>query len=204
MRALALLSLTIGTAWAVTETWPIDDEADYDFDPSEVTVADGAATLRDSLAGGGADGDLALNALTWNLSTDASGSRTYADGISWTVSGSYAASGTSITLDGYAGGLDAGDELLLLVAQGDTSTYADAGTWELISVEAVDSAGTVTVAGLANAYDGASYAVFAQRVPHYADVTLVNSTITANGWDGATGGVVAFRASGTVSVDVGS
>ncbi|MCB9796864.1 MAG: hypothetical protein H6741_29535 [Alphaproteobacteria bacterium] len=204
MRALALLSLTIGTAWAVTETWPIDDEADYDFDPSEVTVADGAATLIATVSGTGADGDLALSGQTWNLSTDASGTRSYADGIAWTVSGSYAAAETSITLDGYAGGLAADDELLLLIVQGDTSTYADAGTYELVRVLAVDSAGVVSLGGLSNAYDGASYAIIAQRVPNYGDVTLVSSTITADGWDGSTGGVVAFRAAGTVSVDVDS
>ncbi|MCB9796862.1 MAG: hypothetical protein H6741_29525 [Alphaproteobacteria bacterium] len=204
MRALALLSLTIGSAWAATEVWPIDDASDYDYDPTEVTVSGGAATLISSVAGSGADGDLSLSGASFNLSTDASGSRSFADGVSWVISGSYAASDTSLSLDGYAGGLEAGDELLLLVVQGDTSTYADAGSYELIRVEAVDSSGNVTVGGLSQAYDGASYAVLAQRVPNYGDVTLVSASITANGWDGSLGGVVAFRAAGTVSVDASS
>lgn len=38
------------------------------------------------------------------------------------------------------------------------------------------------------------------RIPHYTDV-MVNGTLTCSAWDGTTGGVLFFRASGTVTVD---
>ena len=40
--------------------------------------------------------------------------------------------------------------------------------------------------------------VMLMRVPNYRNVT-VNGTLTANAWNGLTGGLVVFRASGTVS-----
>ncbi len=40
------------------------------------------------------------------------------------------------------------------------------------------------------------------RVPHYKNVTILSGGIlTAHGWDGSTGGIVAFRSSGTTTID---
>ena len=56
MKRTWLLALLMGgTALAASETFPLDDPADLDFDPLEVTVADGAATLLSSVAGTGND-----------------------------------------------------------------------------------------------------------------------------------------------------
>ena len=205
MRRTAVLSvlafLTVaGLALADTATWPLDVPGDYDYDPAEVLVADSQARLLSGVAGTGADGDLSLSSQTFDLNSDASGARTVADGKAWTITTSIAAGDTDLQLQGYAGGLAAGDELLLLAARGSTSTYADAGAWELAPVEAVTAGGLVTVPALASPFDGASYTVFAQRVPNYGDVTLTSSTLTASGWNGATGGVVAFRAAGAQTV----
>ena len=44
----------------------------------------------------------------------------------------------------------------------------------------------------------------AVRVPHYTDVTVpASSTLSAPAWDGTTGGVLVFRATGTVEVQPG-
>ncbi|MCK6525533.1 hypothetical protein L6R49_29340, partial [Myxococcota bacterium] len=200
-RAALLLPLTLGAlAWAGTETWPLNTASDYSYDPSEIAVDGGAASLLSSVAGTGADGDLSVTGTTFTLQTSTSGGRSVADGAVWPVTTSVSAGATSLTLSGYTSGLAVGDELLLLVVQGPSSSTS-VGSYELTRVSGV-SGTTVSVAALSQAYDGTTHDVIAQRVPNYEDVTLSSgATLTSSAWNGSTGGVVAFRASGTVSID---
>ncbi|MDP7110526.1 MAG: hypothetical protein QGH45_01115, partial [Myxococcota bacterium] len=193
------LSLFAFAAWAITETWPLDDPTNYDYDPSLVAVESGTATMIPDLRGTGADGDLEVISATFDLSTDVTGLRTVADGASWPVSATLLAGDSSFDLDGYVDGLAAGDELLLIDLQG---AVGDPGTgsWELLRVQAIAGA-TVSVAPLTGAYDGTTHAVVAQRVPNYDDVTLTDGLLAASGFDGSGGGIVAFRARGTLTVD---
>ena len=200
----AALLLAVALAHAATTDWPLDDPTAYEFDPSDVELASGAATLLPALGGTGADGDLTVTTTTFNLSSDTTASRAVADGVAWSVTDVLSAGATTLTLQAFAGGLAASDELLLMAVQGTPGAAGAAGTWELVGVSAVEVGGLVTVAPLANDYDGVGYAVVAQRVPHYADVTLTDATVTADGWDGVTGGVVAFRAAGTLTADAPS
>jgi len=200
---LALLLLAL-PAVAATVSWTLDDPGDYTFDPAVAVIADSEARLLPDLGGTGTDGDLSLSGQTWDLSVDASGGRSAADGVAWPVTDALSAGATGFTLQGYAGGLATGDELLLLAAQGSSTATAQVGGWELTRVLQVDPAGAVTVAPLAVDLDGSSYAVFAQRVPNYGDVVLAGSVLTGGAWDGSTGGVVAFRAAGDLTVDAGS
>jgi hypothetical protein len=198
-----LLTLATPSAIADSQSWPLDDAVELDFDPSLVMVADGAASLIPSLTGTGTDGDLILSSESFDLSSDASGSRGFADGAAWTISDILGAGSTSLELDAYSGGLAPGDELLLLTVQGTPTSTTGVGSWETVRISEI-SGTTLETTALSNSYDGAGHQVMAQRVPNYADVSLVDATITTRAWDGSTGGVVAFRASGGVSIDADS
>ena len=97
----------------------------------------------------------------------------------------------------------AGDEVLIIQMQHQDS----AGMYEFAWVESVND-DTVTVsAPLANSYYSAKFdqpeAVAAQmvRVPQYADVTVEpNGKIVGLTWNGYVGGIVVFRATGTVNI----
>ncbi|MCK6518199.1 hypothetical protein L6R46_24475, partial [Myxococcota bacterium] len=203
-RAALLLPLTLGAfAWAGSESWPLNTRADYSYDPSDIAVDGGAASLISSVTGTGADGDLTVTGATFTLQTSTTGSRSVGDGAAWPITSAVSAGATSLTLSGYTSGLAVGDELLLLVVQG-ASSSTSVGTYELTRVSGVSGA-TVSVAALSQSYDGTTHDVIAQRVPNYEDVTLTSgATLTASAWNGSTGGVVAFRASGTLTVDSSS
>ncbi|MCP4869250.1 MAG: hypothetical protein GY898_11090 [Proteobacteria bacterium] len=204
--AVVLLTLLLAAALAhaATTSWPLDDAADYDFDPAELEVASGAATMVPALGGTGTDGDLTVAGGSFDLSVDTTASRTVADGATWAVTDVVAAGSTAFTLQGFAGGLAAGDELLLQAVQGTPTDAGDAGTWELVMVTAIEVGGAVTTSALAHDYDGVAYAVAAQRVPNYDNVTLTAGTLSGGAWDGVTGGVIAFRSAGTLTVDAAS
>jgi len=156
--------------------------------------------------GTGADGELVVDPL-WDLSVDASGDRTVADGIGYPVVG---IDGAEVLVAADADGLGAGDEVLLIALQGSAAANAAVGTYEFASVASV-AADLVTlaqpVAGIYGELDNVdltdqTVALF--RVPHYTDVTvLTGGTLTAGAWDGQLGGVVAFRANGMVWVEAG-
>ena len=113
-RSLSLIPLSLGAvALAATGSWPLDTASDYDYDPTEVVIRDGAATLLGDRDGTGADGDLTVSSTSFNLNTDMSGSRTVADGAAWPVTAAYSAGSTSLSLSGYTGGLDEGDAVIL-------------------------------------------------------------------------------------------
>jgi len=85
------------------------------------------------------------------------------------------------------------------------SQGAGVGAWEVASVVSV-SGSTLTLASpLANAYSSAG-ANRAQAVvmPQYTTVSQTAGTVTAPTWDGSTGGVLAFVATGAVNLAGGS
>jgi len=161
--------------------------------------------------GTGADGAANLSTNT-NLNTAivATG-RTAPDGEAFPVS---AIGATTITVGGAGTGNTAansvgnsirvGDAVLLINLRGAPAQSASVGAYEVLTVTAVSGA-TVTVDAVANTYgaggnanlDGQS--VMLQRVPNYTTVT-VGQRLTASAFDGRVGGVVAFRATGAVTV----
>jgi hypothetical protein len=85
----------------------------------------------------------------------------------------------------------------------------DAGTWELVSVEAASPAGAATTVKV-SAPIKATYstsltsrrAAQACVLPSYTDVTIaMGAKVVAKPWNGQTGGVVGWTASGTVTID---
>ena len=106
-----------------------------------------------------------------------------------------------------AAGIAAGDDVLLINTEGDATNNGNAGNYEILTVQSVSNnvatftsniTGTYGVGGNANL---TGQKIIIQRVPNYTDVTVNGGfNLTANAWDGAKGGIVAFKASGTVKV----
>ena len=174
------------------------DEADNDCDGD---------VDEDLWLGTGADGDLDVTS-DFDLSTDSSGSRTEPDGATYVVT---ALSGDTVTVDVDADALAAGDEVLILNLHGSDSAYSNVGTYEFGWVDSVSGDEITLVDTLSETFgersnsDLTDQAIFVVRVPQYEDVTLSDGAwLTTSPWDGETGGVVVFRATGTVFVEDGS
>ncbi len=178
---------------------------DDDCDDDDATDTDGDGTqdcADDDIDGDGlrngwdADpyDDSIVRGPTAGLGTDGTVSVTGSEvwGTHTTLSASATAGATSlVVLD--ASSFVVGDELLILDQQG-----TDAGQYEFVFVAAVSSSTITTEPALTLDWD-ASDVVLVQKVPHYTTVD-VTGTITADDWAGSGGGVVAFRATGAVTI----
>ena len=166
----------------------------------------------DPTYGSGADGVITV-AAGKNLNTDtlATG-RTCADAINYSITALSINTATLSTTPA-AGCLVAGDEVLLIDLQGISANYGNVGNYETLRIQSISTNVITFTANKTKYYgNGASddtnigtattnQRVMLQRVPNYTDVT-VNSgiTLTANAWDGTKGGVLFFRANGSVSI----
>ena len=158
--------------------------------------------------GGGEDGDLTVGA-TYNINQHSQPGRLFPDAVNFNVD---ALGDNSATVQGGVGGIDIGDEVLLINLQGTAGASGNVGAYELLEVARIDyglntlyfTTSLRRVYGAAADNDDlAGQQIMLQRVPHYTDVT-VRGTLTANAWDGERGGVVFFKALGQVAVDSGS
>jgi hypothetical protein len=192
---------------------------DTDCDDTDATVYPGAPELHDSQdndcdgdsdedlwIGTGADGDLSV-AIDTDLSIDASGSRSEPDAVAYALS---AINGTSLALEEDADGIEAADEVLIINLQGSTTLYAAVGTYEFASVASASGDTLELEEALSEIYgetdnaDLSDQVIIVQRVPNYTDVEVLSGAILSTStWDGETGGVLAFRATGTVWVEDG-
>jgi hypothetical protein len=87
-----------------------------------------------------------------------------------------------------------GDEIVIFQMTGSA-----AGQHETHRIASTQPSQLLLADALANSYGGDGK-VQVIRVPHFTDVMITTGTLTAHPWDGTTGGVVFFRASGTVTV----
>lgn len=115
-----------------------------------------------------------------------------------------------------AGCLSANDRVMLINLQADGTNLTNVGNYEFLVVSSVVT-NTVTFTSNKTKYYGngavddtnigtatTTQRVILQRVPQYYNVTIQNGgTLTASGWDGVMGGVLAFYASGKVDVQSG-
>ena len=94
-------------------------------------------------------------------------------------------------------GIAAGDLVLVVNVR---STAGNDGLWELATVNGVAGTTLTLASPLANAYPEPGNTVV-QRVPQYTTATI-SSTLSVANWDpvGLTGGIIAFAASGDVTV----
>jgi len=211
----AAATVTFGNDAAVA--YVAEDFTTVALRDSPATTADwrtdiGAAEATRSEFGTGRDGALAVPAsAAWNLNADVrpcapSGPcRGSPDAPAVRVVGVDAA---AVSVEGDLRGFAPGDEALLIALQGaSASATASAGAWELFTVASVAEgrvAFTTPVLGTYGETPGAPLGgqrIALQRVPHFTTVDVpAGAALTAAAWDGQLGGVVAFRASGTVSV----
>jgi hypothetical protein len=135
--------------------------------------------------GNGADGDLVV-----------SGTYTV-DSVKTSLAGSVVAGTTSLQVTD-ATGLAVGDEVLVISMQGLTAP----GAYEFQRVASLVGNTVGLTAGLNHAYNVANDQVVVQRVPNFGNVTVQSTgTLTSSAWNGTMGGIVAFRATGTVHVE---
>jgi RHS repeat-associated protein/uncharacterized repeat protein (TIGR01451 family) len=163
--------------------------------------------------GTGLDGDLVINSgMTFNLSTQNSGTHTCTDGgdsVSYSVTAltdSYA----DLSVTPSAGCIAQNDELFLFNAQGSSTSTFNVGNYEFLRVGRIEGNRIYFLAykifnyGESENQDNnigvsaGQQRVVLQRVPNYEDVT-VNGTLTTSAWNGYRLGVVLFRASGVLS-----
>ncbi len=190
-----------------------------DCDDGNAAIYPGAQEVFDSIdndcdgyiddywwTGTGADGALNVTGTT-NLSTYVSAGRSYADGVSYPVS---AISGNTLTTATTANGLAAGDELMILNLHGSDSAHAAVGRYEFVEVDSVVGSSITLVDSVVLSFgqnsnaDLSGQSVVVVRVPNYTDVNVGSAgTLTTSAWSGSTGGVLAFRATGTVTVASG-
>ncbi len=175
---------------------------------SESTVGNTIQTSKNRpYVGLGEDGSITVST-SKNINTDViAGGRAYADGVSYSIS---SLNTNAATTSAVPNGIKNGDEVMLINLQGDGTNYSNVGTYEFLTVESVNStrikftsniAGTYGVGGNSNL---TGQKIVVQRVPHYNNVTISNGgTLTANDWNGTSGGLLVFRASGTVTVQGG-
>ena len=100
-----------------------------------------------------------------------------------------------------------GDEILVIQMQ-DKSCGTSAGTYEFTNISVIDGNNINITSPLQNTYCTGAYEVVRKstvsqivKVPHYTDV-IVNSgaSLRAGAWAGYSGGILVFRALGTVNV----
>ncbi len=179
---------------------------DTDCDDSDATSYPGA---EESYDGADNDCDGTVDDTAWS-GTGADGSLTVSTSTtvneSWVVT---AIAGAVVTVDG-SPGLAAGDEVLVINMHGSDSAYTNVGNYEFAWVSGVSGSDVTLTASLSTTFGESSnsdltdQAIQVVRVPQYTDVTVQSGgSITAAAWDGETGGVLAFRASGVVTVDSG-
>ena len=173
--------------------------------------------------GNGEDGDLYVASSTFNINTQsnpANPSRTFPDAVAYKVS-AFSTDNTAVTLADFPAGLAAGDEVVLINLQGGSNfpspsatvspgvgNTGNVGNYEILTVRAINF-GTnqlIFASPILKIYGATDsnatltgQKIIVQRIPRYRNVT-VSGILTANAWDGATGGLLFIKASGSLVV----
>lgn len=115
------------------------------------------------------------------------------------------------TVDASPAGLAPGDEVLLINLQGSATACSTVGRHELLRVASVTSSEVLfqtavqEVYGVGGNTDLTGQVIVLQRVPNLTSLTVdPGGTLTAPGWNGLRGGVLALRVAGPVTVAAGS
>lgn len=144
--------------------------------------------------GTGVDGTITVN------------STLYVDATRSAITGLIGVAGSNSIAVSSASGFSVGDEVLIITMQDATAGAGNlVGRYEFETVSAISSNTLLFTQNLANAYT-ASGTLKHQviKVPQYTNVLVSNGgMITCNPWNGSTGGVVCFKASGNVTINAG-
>ena len=186
----------------------------YGINDTTWMQAPGGSAFAASSFGTGIDGDLVPSG-AFNLNTDRSGSRDYADGIAYKVFVN--PNTTTINIGTAPNGFENGDVALLINLQGTESDYDDVGNYEFLDVTGTQGNNILVSLAPTLSYDGNSWSdqkVIIQRIPQYESITIGDSdSITASAWDGFSTtpsgvagyhtGIVAFWVNGELAVESG-
>jgi hypothetical protein len=144
-------------------------------------VHDGDITLdEDFYFGSGSDGDLYVNSPT----------------SLWLGSRIHDVNASSNQVEPYnIGGFEENDEILII--------NMVTGIWETAFITSISSPNLILESELENSYFESSKAQIV-HVWHFNNVTVNGSTLTTKTWDGVTGGILAFRATGSVKLNSSS
>jgi hypothetical protein len=154
--------------------------------------------------GTGADGECTVSS-SRSINTGASCSgRDVSDAVNFRVTSSVSAGSSNITLSSAPTGLDVEDEIIIINLQGTSSNFSNVGNYDTAYITNINT-DTNTLSldrELTNNYDGVTQKIMVQRIPQYTSVT-VNTSINwyPDTWDGTKGGILMFRATGTVTVN---
>jgi hypothetical protein len=147
--------------------------------------------------GTGADGSRSISSGTTNIAS--------IGGVATAVTADPTGS-TQITVASTTG-FAAGDEILLIDMQGTLGETDDVGKYEFLKIASINGNNLNLETAVRRTYHTNTFnnqKLMAQRVPQWTDVTVQNGgTLTASAWDGTTGGVIAFRATGAVTINSG-
>nr|NQU89287.1 choice-of-anchor D domain-containing protein [Bacteroidota bacterium] len=144
--------------------------------------------------GDGSDGELSINL----------GDTYYMDALKSKVDGTNAAGQNTIVINN-ATGFAVDDEILIISMQDPDTNFASniTGQFETRFITSITDNTFTLEDNLLFTYDQTvekKHQVI--RIPHFTDAT-VDGTITSDAWDGEVGGIVFFRATGTVTVNSG-
>jgi hypothetical protein len=145
----------------------------------------GEGIASPSMFGDGSDGNLAVG----------TGQTFYVDSVRTSIDGSVSAGQTAVPVMSTSG-FAPGNMIIIHQSRG-----AGAGTWEVARVNAVSQHLTLAEGIQFGYVDGGSNQAQVVRIPQYVNVTInTGGVLTANSWNGNSGGILAFVASGTVTV----
>jgi hypothetical protein len=178
---------------------------DDDCDDSDDSAWPGAPEVHDGVDND-CDGDVDES---WWVGNGNDGALSVAAGstLAWSAGNPVSTiSGANVTVTGLVT-VAAGDEVLLINSHGSDGRHSRVGNYEFLEVDSVagqvitlTSAPSVTFGETSNA-SLAGQDVQLVHVGNYTDVTLgASATLTTAAWDGSSGGVIAFRATGTVTL----
>lgn len=150
----------------------------------------------------GEDGELDVSG--WgDLSTNGSCDRSWPDAVGYGVS---AISGARVDLGAAPDGIEAGDALIAVVMQGGAGDHSLVGSYAFGEVVSVDATGLTLSSALDLGISGAvgEWKVLVQRVPSYDNVVIrAGGLLSGGAYNGETGGVLAMRVSGTLTIEEG-
>lgn len=183
-------------------------------DFGNIDCEDSKFSLNNVCTGGtGNDGNVTFTASTNINATNRISGRSCSQGgdmVAYSVS-SLTKSTATLTTTPSSSCLVTGDEVLLINLQGTSTNYNNVGNYEFFEVSSINS-NTVTFTesrtklygnngGNANIGTSTSnHRVMLMRVPNYENVTInPGVSVYPTSWNGVKGGVLAFKASGTVT-----
>ncbi|MDD2822454.1 MAG: DUF2341 domain-containing protein [Candidatus Daviesbacteria bacterium] len=172
------------------------DASSYTSLPTGISVgtgADGACTVSSPITLDGASNNTCI-------------ARAQADGVSFASTANNTSGQNQVTTSTTPTGLVVGDEILIINLQGTSGDNSNVGKYETARITGI-STNTLTLNhNLTNTYNGTggTQKIVIQRVPNYTNVTINSGgTITATAFNGTKGGIIFFRASGTLTVSSG-